>query len=179
MFPTFKVSITGLEPTSRYIVYMDVVPVDYHRYKYHSSQWIVTGAAEPHCKSKITQRGETRSDLFRLVSGRFYPHPDSNSTGAELMKQPLSFSKLKLTNNATDQNGHVSHSRWRSEMIGTVRFRSCWIQCTNIFLDCILSLQHRPSMATVNSSTTAPIMSIPSSFPKHNSSPWRLIKMKM
>jgi T-box protein 20 len=42
------------------------------------------------------------------VPGRFHPHPDSNSTGAQLMKQPLSFSKLKLTNNTTDQNGHVS-----------------------------------------------------------------------
>jgi hypothetical protein len=50
MFPTFKVSITGLDPNSKYIVYMDVVPVDNHRYKYHNSQWIVTGAAEPHSK---------------------------------------------------------------------------------------------------------------------------------
>ncbi|CAM4856086.1 unnamed protein product [Rotaria socialis] len=89
MFPTFKVSITGLDPTSKYIVYMDVVPVDNHRYKHHNSQWMITGAAEPH------------------MPGRFYPHPDSNSTGAQLMKQPLSFSKLKLTNNTTDQNGHI------------------------------------------------------------------------
>ena len=42
------------------------------------------------------------------MPGRFYPHSDSNSTGAQLMKQPLSFSKLKLTNNTADQNGHVS-----------------------------------------------------------------------
>ncbi|CAF0876618.1 unnamed protein product [Adineta ricciae] len=89
MFPTYKVSLTGLDPTSKYIVYMDVVPVDNHRYKYHGSQWMITGAAEPH------------------MSGRFYPHPDSNSTGAQLMKQPLSFSKLKLTNNTADQNGHI------------------------------------------------------------------------
>ncbi|CAF1250140.1 unnamed protein product [Adineta steineri] len=89
MFPTFKVSLTGLDPASKYIVYMDVVPVDNHRYKYHNSQWMVTGAAEPH------------------MPGRFYPHPDSNSTGAQLMKQPLSFSKLKLTNNTADQNGHI------------------------------------------------------------------------
>ncbi|CAF4523654.1 unnamed protein product [Rotaria sp. Silwood1] len=89
MFPTFKVSLTGLDPTSKYIVYMDVVPVDNHRYKYHNSQWMVTGAAEPH------------------MPGRFYPHPDSNTTGAQLMKQPLSFGKLKLTNNTTDQNGHI------------------------------------------------------------------------
>ncbi len=42
------------------------------------------------------------------MPGRFYPHPDSNSTGAQLMKQPLSFGKLKLTNNTADQNGHVN-----------------------------------------------------------------------
>ncbi|CAF2050644.1 unnamed protein product [Rotaria magnacalcarata] len=89
MFPTFKVSLVGLEPTGKYIVYMDVIPVDNHRYKYHNSQWIITGAAEPH------------------MPGRFYPHPDSNSTGAQLMKQPLSFGKLKLTNNTADQNGHI------------------------------------------------------------------------
>ncbi|UJR35234.1 hypothetical protein I4U23_027999 [Adineta vaga] len=89
MFPTYKVSLTGLDPTSKYIIYMDVVPVDNHRYKYHNSHWMITGAAEPH------------------MPGRFYPHPDSNSTGAQLMKQPLSFSKLKLTNNTADQNGHI------------------------------------------------------------------------
>lgn len=50
MFPTYKVSITGLDPSSKYIVYMDVVPVDNHRYKYHTSQWMITGAAEPHSK---------------------------------------------------------------------------------------------------------------------------------
>ncbi|CAF1433232.1 unnamed protein product [Adineta steineri] len=89
MFPTYKVSLSGLDPASKYIIYMDVVPVDNHRYKHHNSQWMITGAAEPH------------------MPGRFYPHPDSNSTGAQLMKQPLSFGKLKLTNNTADQNGHI------------------------------------------------------------------------
>lgn len=50
MFPTFKVSVSGLDPTTKYIIYMDVVPVDYHRYKYQNSQWVVSGAAEPHSK---------------------------------------------------------------------------------------------------------------------------------
>ena len=107
MFPTFKVSLTGLDPTSKYIVYMDVVPVDNHRYKYHNSQWMITGAAEPHSKSKNWEEIRWKTRLSFEVPGRFYPHPDSNSTGAQLMKQPLSFSKLKLTNNTADQNGHV------------------------------------------------------------------------
>jgi hypothetical protein len=106
MFPTYKVSLTGLDPTSKYIVYMDVVPVDNHRYKYHNSQWMITGAAEPHSELTVFNLSRINKDSF-LVPGRFYPHPDSNSTGAQLMKQPLSFGKLKLTNNTTDQNGHV------------------------------------------------------------------------
>lgn len=110
MFPTYKVSLTGLDPSSKYIVYMDVVPVDHHRYKYHNSQWMITGAAEPHSKLivlDLSRINKKRIFCFLQVPGRFYPHPDSNSTGAQLMKQPLSFGKLKLTNNTTDQNGHV------------------------------------------------------------------------
>ena len=49
-----------------------------------------TGKAEPH------------------MPGRLYIHPDSPASGAHWMKQPVSFHKLKLTNNNLDQNGHVS-----------------------------------------------------------------------
>lgn len=35
-------------------------------------------------------------------------HPDSPATGAQWMKQVVSFDKLKLTNNQMDDNGHVS-----------------------------------------------------------------------
>lgn len=66
MFPTFKVSLTGLDPTSKYIVYMDVVPVDNHRYKYHNSQWMITGAAEPHSKLKNLKENSLKtSSLIR------------------------------------------------------------------------------------------------------------------
>ena len=48
MFPTFKFSITGLEPQSKYIILMDIVPADDNRYKYNNSEWNITGKAEPH-----------------------------------------------------------------------------------------------------------------------------------
>ena len=35
---------------------------------------------------------------------------DSPASGAHWMKQPVSFHKLKLTNNNLDQNGHVSNN---------------------------------------------------------------------
>lgn len=39
---------------------------------------------------------------------RIHVHPDSPATGAQWMKQTVSFDKLKLTNNQLDDNGHVS-----------------------------------------------------------------------
>lgn len=90
MFPTFKVSLEGLDPHAKYILLMDIVPLDDCRYKYHNSEWVVTGKAEPH------------------MPGRLYIHPDSPAAGSHWMKQPVPFHKLKLTNNNLDQNGHVS-----------------------------------------------------------------------
>lgn len=90
MFPTIKVSLNGLDPHAKYILLVDIVPVDDCRYKYHNSDWVVTGKAEPH------------------MPGRLYIHPDSPASGSHWMKQPVPFHKLKLTNNNLDQNGHVS-----------------------------------------------------------------------
>jgi hypothetical protein len=89
MFPTFKVTISGLNPKTRYILVADLVPLDDNRYKYHNSEWIVTGKAEPQ------------------MPGRLYVHPDSPCTGQQWMRQIVSFQKLKLTNNHMDQFGHV------------------------------------------------------------------------
>nr|KAG5690629.1 hypothetical protein BaRGS_018099 [Batillaria attramentaria] len=89
MFPTIKVSLSGLEPHAKYILLIDIIPVDDCRYKYHNSEWVVTGKAEPH------------------MPGRLYIHPDSPASGNHWMKQPVPFHKLKLTNNNLDQNGHI------------------------------------------------------------------------
>ena len=92
MFPTFQVRIQGLDPSSKYILMMDFVPVDDKRYRYafHSSKWLVAGKADS------------------SVPGRVHIHPDSPCTGQQWMKQIVSFDKLKLTNNLMDDNGHVS-----------------------------------------------------------------------
>ena len=90
MFPVIKVNISGLNPKLKYILVMDLVPVDDNRYKYHNSEWTIAGKAEPH------------------LPGRLYVHPDSPSTGSQWMRQVVSFQKIKLTNNHLDQFGHVS-----------------------------------------------------------------------
>ena len=91
MFPTLRVSFTGLEPDTKYAVLMDIVPVDSKRYRYayHRSSWLVAGKADP------------------PLPTRLYMHPDSPFTGDQLSKQTVSFEKLKLTNNMLDKNGQV------------------------------------------------------------------------
>ena len=40
-------------------------------------------------------------------SGKVYIHPDSPNTGAHWMKNEIIFSKLKLTNNKSNPDGHI------------------------------------------------------------------------
>ncbi|CAH8291079.1 unnamed protein product, partial [Schistosoma turkestanicum] len=90
MFPVIRISFSGLESDAKYLVLMDIVPVDCKRYRYayHRSSWLVAGKADP--------------DLHL----RHYVHPDSPFTGEQLMRQTVSFEKLKLTNNVLDRQGY-------------------------------------------------------------------------
>nr|XP_012136625.1 PREDICTED: T-box transcription factor TBX10 isoform X2 [Megachile rotundata] len=97
MFPTFQEILIlqcrffGLDPNTDYLLVMDFVPCDDKRYRYafHSSAWVVAGRADP------------------VSPPRIHVHPDSPASGAHWMKQPVSFDKLKLTNNQLDDNGHI------------------------------------------------------------------------
>lgn len=91
MFPTLRVSFTGIRPEQRYAVLLDIVPVDNKRYRYayHRSSWLVAGKADPPAPCRI------------------YAHPDSPFSGEQLRKQVVSFEKVKLTNNEMDKNGQV------------------------------------------------------------------------
>ncbi|KAG9336381.1 hypothetical protein JZ751_002728 [Albula glossodonta] len=96
MFPYCRFRMSGMEPFQRYILVMDITPVNNHRYRWTGQQWEVNGMAEPH------------------VLGRVFIHPDSPSSGHYWMQNPISFYKLKLTNNTLDQEGHVIlHSKHR------------------------------------------------------------------
>ncbi|XP_060118335.1 MAX gene-associated protein-like [Heteronotia binoei] len=96
MFPYCRYWITGLKSDLKYILVIDISPVDNYRYKWNGHNWEPSGKAEPH------------------VSGQIFRHPESPSTGRYWMHQPVSFYKLKLTNNTLDQEGHIMlHSMHR------------------------------------------------------------------
>ncbi|XP_076847182.1 T-box transcription factor TBX5b isoform X2 [Brachyhypopomus gauderio] len=89
MFPSYKVKVTGLNPKAKYILLMDIVSADDHRYKYADNKWSMNGKAEP------------------AIPGRLYIHPDSPAPGTHWTRQLVSFQKLKLTNNHLDPFGHI------------------------------------------------------------------------
>uniref|UniRef100_A0A182Y9Q0 Uncharacterized protein n=1 Tax=Anopheles stephensi TaxID=30069 RepID=A0A182Y9Q0_ANOST len=95
MFPTVRVSFSGplrqVTPADRYVVLLDVVPVDNRRYRYayHRSAWLVAGKADP------------------PPPARLYAHPDTPVGADALRKQVISFEKVKLTNNEMDKNGQI------------------------------------------------------------------------
>ncbi|CAL8102793.1 unnamed protein product [Calicophoron daubneyi] len=91
MFPVIRISFSGLDPDTKYLVLMDIIPVDSKRYRYayHRSSWLVAGKADPE------------------MHVRHYMHPDSPFTGEQLTKQTVSFEKLKLTNNVLDRHGYI------------------------------------------------------------------------
>ncbi|RTG80593.1 uncharacterized protein DC041_0005736, partial [Schistosoma bovis] len=85
MFPSFKVRVTGLDRNAKYIMLLDIVSRDEHRYKFQNGKWTIAGKADPEpCRKP-------------------YIHPDSPTTGEEWMHKPISFHKLKLTNNVAER----------------------------------------------------------------------------
>ncbi|CAF2376576.1 unnamed protein product [Rotaria sp. Silwood2] len=89
LFPNLRVTVSELDPNTKYMFLLDIVPVDDNRYKYQESAWIISGKAEPH------------------IYGRYYIHPDSPQTGAQWMKQSILFNKVKITNNPMQNSNQI------------------------------------------------------------------------
>ncbi|XP_053197425.1 T-box transcription factor TBX21 [Scomber japonicus] len=87
MFPFLSFNITTLDPSAHYNVYVDVILADQHHWRYQGGKWVQCGKAEGN-----------------MPGNRMYMHPDSPNTGAHWMRQEVSFSKLKLTNNKGSTN---------------------------------------------------------------------------
>ncbi|PIK36034.1 brachyury, partial [Apostichopus japonicus] len=80
MFPVMSTSLSGLDPDAMYSILLDFSATDDHRWKYVNGEWVPGGKPENAPPSSA------------------YVHPDSPNFGAHWMKQPVSFSKVKLSN---------------------------------------------------------------------------------
>lgn len=96
MFPTLRFRLSGMDPNGQYAVVLEFVPVDSCRYRFVNGQWGVSGRGDHSVNEATSQM-------------RLYAHPDSPAPGRLWMKSPVSFHKVKLTNNLpTEPRGHVS-----------------------------------------------------------------------
>uniref|UniRef100_A0A667WMJ1 T-box transcription factor 6 n=1 Tax=Myripristis murdjan TaxID=586833 RepID=A0A667WMJ1_9TELE len=90
MFPGLRVKLSGLNPSLRYILLLDIVPVDNSRYRFQGDTWQAVGGAEARLPDRV------------------FIHPDSPATGAHWQSRTISFHCAKLTNNTLDTQGYVS-----------------------------------------------------------------------
>ncbi|XP_008275306.1 MAX dimerization protein MGA a isoform X2 [Stegastes partitus] len=89
MFPYCRFRIAGLQPSKKYTLIMDIQPLDNSCYKWTGNSWQIAGKAESPIKSQP------------------FAHPESPAMGQHWMQSPVSFYRLKLTNNGSDQEGNT------------------------------------------------------------------------
>ncbi|XP_067100246.1 T-box transcription factor TBX6 [Osmerus mordax] len=89
MFPQLRVKLSGLNPSLRYILLLDIVPLDSSRYRFQGDSWQVVGGAEARLPDRV------------------FIHPDSPASGAHWQSRTVSFHNTKLTNNTLDTHGHI------------------------------------------------------------------------
>ncbi|XP_076642032.1 T-box protein 2 isoform X1 [Halictus rubicundus] len=103
MFPSIQLKVSGLESRTRYCVLLEVEPASDRRHKYV----IGGGGFEDHCENAMGWTSAGPAEPQPRIDRRMYLHPESPATGAHWMQHPLSFCKLKLTNNAVDPRTNV------------------------------------------------------------------------
>ncbi|XP_016348573.1 T-box transcription factor TBX6 [Sinocyclocheilus anshuiensis] len=89
MFPQLRMKLSGLNPSLRYILLLDILPVDSSRYRFQDNSWQVVGGAEARLPDRV------------------FIHPDSPATGEHWQNRTISFHRAKLTNNTLDAQGYI------------------------------------------------------------------------
>ncbi|XP_056433547.1 T-box transcription factor TBX6 [Gadus chalcogrammus] len=89
MFPGLSVKLSGLNPALRYILLLDIVPLDSSRYRFQGDAWQTVGEAEARLPDRV------------------FIHPDSPATGAHWLGRSIAFHRAKLTNHTLDSQGHI------------------------------------------------------------------------
>ncbi|XP_078480385.1 eomesodermin homolog [Lampetra planeri] len=82
MFPFLSFNIGALNLTAHYNVFVEVLLADPNHWRFQGGKWVTCGKADNSSQGN-----------------KVYIHPESPNTGAHWMRQEISFSKLKLTNN--------------------------------------------------------------------------------
>lgn len=90
MFPSYKVKVTGLNPKTKYILLMDIVPADDHRYKFADNKWYARGGgwegSAGSCRA-ARSRGGIGWEMLLLAAG-LYLRVSERTAGEQHQKKP-------------------------------------------------------------------------------------------
>ncbi|GMS89247.1 hypothetical protein PENTCL1PPCAC_11422, partial [Pristionchus entomophagus] len=84
MFPKIEYVVDGLDENKHYALFLHIERIDDNRYKYVSGEWMTCGKAET-------------VDTPKKVG-----HQDGVLIGSAWMRSPISFDRVKITNNPSD-----------------------------------------------------------------------------
>jgi hypothetical protein len=101
MFPFLQYKLSCLDADKKYNVFVDVIPADNNNWKFQGGKWVPCG----HSAALAAESSPTSTKAN--PSSRIYLHPDSPNTGAFWMKNEITFSKVKVTNNKQNPDGHI------------------------------------------------------------------------
>ena len=102
MFPFLQYKFSGLDADKKYNVFVDVVPADNNNWKFQGGKWVPCGHS-----ATLAAESSPTSTKANQPSTRIYLHPDSPNTGSFWMKNEITFSKIKVTNNKQNPDGHI------------------------------------------------------------------------
>lgn len=92
MFPCCRFRLSGLDPQKKYFLLMEIMPLDDFTHRWNGKTWEPVALDIPHVP---------------LALGQMCVHPESPALGQQWMDSPVSFYKVKLTSDSTDQEGCV------------------------------------------------------------------------
>ncbi|KAF9167760.1 hypothetical protein BGX20_011508 [Mortierella sp. AD010] len=106
LFPCLRFKAVNLDPEALYTIRLDFEMTDPRRFRFSNGKWTPT-----HQLSRIGDSSDEGIATSTILSGESYTHPSIWQTGCDWMKSPISFAKVKLSNNSPD----LSTKRQRRE----------------------------------------------------------------
>ncbi|KAF1762043.1 hypothetical protein GCK72_010305 [Caenorhabditis remanei] len=89
IFPHLNYNLKGMEPGTLYTVHIHLERVDHIKYKFDAGEWQEFGKGEP------------------VHPIKYKEHPDGARPGSHWMKETVSFSHLKITNDAENKDNKL------------------------------------------------------------------------
>ncbi|KAF9995566.1 hypothetical protein BGZ80_007520 [Entomortierella chlamydospora] len=97
LFPCLRFKAVNLDPEALYTIRLDFEMTDPRRFRFSNGEWTPI-----HQLSRIGDSSDEGIATSTILSRESYTHPSIWQTGCDWMKSPISFAKVKLSNNSSD-----------------------------------------------------------------------------